>query len=271
MDDLLEPPGTTAIVARLRAAGCVFSEEEAALLLGATASPAELEGMIVRRVAGFPLEHILGWAEFDGARFAVTEGVFVPRRRSTLLVREAASAASRAQSHRPAAIPVVLDLCCGTGALGGAVRSRVPGIELWAADIDRAAVGCARTNLGLDDERVLTGDLFEPLPQKLRGGIDIILCNTPYVPSGELGMLPPEARHHEPRAALDGGVDGLDVQRRVAAEARFWLRPGGLLFVEAGRQQARVTSAIFDRAGLEPRIVEDAELDATVVIGREPL
>lgn len=249
-----------AIVSALRAAGCVFAEDEARLLLAAGASPAELEGMVERRVAGFPLEHILGWAEFCGLRIAVGLGVFVPRRRTEFLVHEAAALAT------PGA--VALDLCCGSGALGKALLDAVDGLELYAADIEPAAVAYARRNL--DPTRVFQGDLFDPLPRSLAGRIDILLCNTPYVPTDSIETMPPEARLHEPRVTLDGGPDGLVVQRRVAALAPGWLAPGGHLLVEASEDQAPLTAEIFANAGLIPRIASSEELDATVVVGTRP-
>jgi release factor glutamine methyltransferase len=249
-----------AIVSALRAAGCVFAEDEARLLLAAEATPAQLEAMVARRVAGFPLEHILGWAEFRGLRIAVGPGVFVPRRRTEFLVEEAAALAM------PGA--TVLDLCCGSGALGAALMAAVDGLDLYAADIEPAAVAYARRNL--DPSRVFEGDLFDPVPAALAGRIDILLCNTPYVPTDAIATMPPEARLHEPRVTLDGGPDGLAVQRRVAAEAPRWLAPGGHLLVEASESQAPLTALIFASAGLIPRIADSEELDATVVIGTRP-
>ena len=128
-----------AVVRRLRAAGCVFAEDEARLLLAEARTADQLDALVERRVAGEPLEHLLGWAEFAGLRIAVGPGVFVPRRRTEVLVAEAVALA------RPGA--VVVDLCCGSGAVGVAVASAVPGIELHAADVDPAAVACARANL----------------------------------------------------------------------------------------------------------------------------
>src|ERR1022692_3801195 len=127
------------VVARLRAAGCVFAEDEARLLIAAARTPADLAGLVDRRVAGLPLEHVLGWAEFCGLRIAVDAGVFVPRRRTEFLVREAAAAC------RPGA--VVVDLCCGSGAVGAALAVAVGRVELHATDIDPAAVRCARRNV----------------------------------------------------------------------------------------------------------------------------
>ncbi|MEU4746430.1 putative protein N(5)-glutamine methyltransferase, partial [Actinosynnema sp. NPDC023658] len=219
------------VVARLRAAGCVFAEDEARVLVAAAGSPAELELLTARRVAGLPLEHVVGWAEFCGVRVAVDPGVFVPRRRTEFLVRVAVGVA------RPGA--VVVDLCCGSGAVGAAVAARVAGVELHAVDVDPAAVRCARRNVG--SGRVYEGDLYEPLPRSLLGRVGVLVANAPYVPTGAIGLMPPEAREHEPLVALDGGEDGLDVQRRVIADAVRWLAPGGRLLVETGARQAAGT------------------------------
>ncbi len=154
-----------------------------------------------------------------------------------------------------------MDLCCGTGAVGAAVAAAVPGVEVHAADIDPAAVACARRNL----PRVYPGDLYAALPGQLRGRVDLLVVNAPYVPTAAIATMPPEARDHEPRGALDGGADGLDVQRRVAVDAPAWLRPGGAMLVETGADQAPHTAALFAAAGLRPQVAH-AE-DATVVIG----
>jgi release factor glutamine methyltransferase len=163
------------IVTRLRAAGCVFAEDEARLLISEAHSPSDLEGMVERRVAGHPLEHVLGWAEFCGLRIAVEPGVFVPRRRTEVLVRRAAALAG------PRA--VVVDLCCGSGGVGAALLATVDVAELHAVDIDPAAVRCARRNVPATDGRVYEGDLYEPLPPTLMGRVDIMVANAPYVPT----------------------------------------------------------------------------------------
>lgn len=256
-------PDDDAVVTRLRAAGCVFAEEEAALLRSAAARDAALLATLVeRRAGGEPLEQVVGWAEFCGLRIAVEPGVFVPRRRTGFLVRQAVPLA------RPG--DVVVDLCCGSGALGAALASAVPGLELHAADVDPAAVRCARRNLAAAGGRVVQGDLFEPLPPSLRGRVAVLLANVPYVPSAELAFLPPEARDHEPRTALDGGDDGLDLLRRVAAGAPEWLAPRGSLLSETGEAQAPAALAVLRNAGLLPRLAEDDGLGATVVIGTAP-
>jgi release factor glutamine methyltransferase len=245
------------VVSRLRAAGCVFAEDEARLIASAARSPGELDAMVDRRVAGLPLEQVLGWAEFCGLRITVDPGVFVPRRRTEFLVQQAAALA------RPA--DAIVDLCCGAGAIGTALAAAADGAEVHAVDIDPAAVRCARQNV---PGHVYEGDLYEPLPSGLRGRVAIVVANVPYVPTGEIGFLPPEARAHEPLTALDGGPDGLDVLRRVAVGAPGWLAPGGYLLIETSDRQAPRAAAAFAASGLTPRVATSADLDATVVIGR---
>lgn len=252
-------PAVASIAARLRAAGCVFAEDEARLLVSAARTPAELDDMVDRRAGGLPLEHVLGWAEFCGLRLAVDPGVFVPRPRTEFLVRQAAALA------RPGA--VVVDLCCGSGAMGMALAAAVGPVELHAVDLDPAAVRCARRNLAPLGGQVYEGDLYAVLPAALRGRVDVLVASPPYVPTGAIGLLPPEARVHEPRVALDGGADGLDVVRRVVAGASGWLAPGGHLLVETSEGQARETAEAAARAGLAARLTYDEELDATAVIG----
>ncbi|MFE9889908.1 putative protein N(5)-glutamine methyltransferase [Streptomyces scopuliridis] len=259
------------IVTRLRAAGCVFAEDEARLLISTAATPDDLAAMVDRRVGGLPLEHVLGWAEFCGLRIAVDPGVFVPRRRTEFLVRQAAAtalAATAAAFAWPGA--VVVDLCCGSGALGAALAGILDRAELHAADIDPAAVRCARRNVAAVGGRVYEGDLYGPLPAALLGRVDVLLANVPYVPTEEVGLLPPEARIHEARVALDGGADGLDVLRRVTAEAPRWLAPGGSLLVETSEHQAARAVETVAGSGLIPRVARSDELYATVVVGTMP-
>jgi release factor glutamine methyltransferase len=240
----------------------VYAEEEAALLLGEAASPEELDRMVQDRVDGWPLEQVLGWAELSGVRVRVGRDVFVPRRRSELLVREALTVA-RGSTRRP----VVVDLCCGCGAVGVAVAVLHGDVELHAVELDAASAACARGNVVPTGGVVHEGDLFDPLPASLRGRVDVLVVNAPYVPSDELTFLPSEAREHEPLMALDGGDDGVAIQRRVAAGARGWLAPGGHLLVETSERQVPLTVAAFESAGLVARVAVDDDLGATVVVG----
>ncbi|MFF2503196.1 putative protein N(5)-glutamine methyltransferase [Streptomyces sp. NPDC058067] len=253
------PPSHPAVVSTLRAAGCVFAEEEADILVSTARTPDELAAMVARRVDGLPLEHVVGWAEFCGLRITLEPGVFVPRRRTEFLARQAVALAP------PGA--VVLDLCCGSGAVAAALAGHADPAELHAADLDPSAVRCARRNVAPFGGLVHEGDLYAPLPATLRGRVDILAANGPYVPTGDVALLPPEARDHERRMALDGGADGLDIMRRVAAGAVEWLAPGGHLFVETSERQADEAVAAVVRGGLSARVVTDDDLYATVVIG----
>jgi release factor glutamine methyltransferase len=251
--------GADDLVATLRAAGCVFAEQEAALLREAADGPGELAAMVARRVSGLPLEQVVGWAEFCGLRLVVEPGVFVPRRRTEALAREAVRLAGAVAS------PVAVDLCCGVGAVAAVLADA--GAEVYASDVEPAAVRCARRNLAGRAE-VLEGDLAEPLPARLRGRVDVLTANVPYVPTAEIGLLPPEARDHEPQVTLDGGVDGLRVLARVAALAPSWLAPGGSVLCETSERQAADALSLLTDAGLAARTVVDEDLGATVVVGR---
>lgn len=252
-------PDLDRIVVRLRGSGSVFAEDEAELLFAEARTPHELEAMVEQRVAGLPLEVIVGWADFCGLRIMVEPGVFVPRRRTEVIVREAAAVAS------PDA--VVLDLCCGTGAVGVAIHVALGGVELYASDIEPAAVRCARRNVEPLGGQVFKGDLYESLPASLRGRVDLLVVNAPYVPTDAIALMPPEARDHEPHITLDGGVDGVDIQRRVAAEAGEWLAPGGHLLIETSREQANRTVEAFRAGGLTADVRRAEDVDGTVVIG----
>ncbi|NED94275.1 putative protein N(5)-glutamine methyltransferase [Phytoactinopolyspora alkaliphila] len=251
----------SAVVSQLRAFGCVYAEEEAELLSCASRTQAHLDAMVVQRGSGLPIEHIVGWAEFCGQRVLVDPGVFVPRRRTEFLVHQAVALAPPA--------PVVLDMCCGSGAVGVALVALLGDVDLHAADIDPAAVRCARRNLDPLGGRVYQGDLYGPVPDALRGAVSILVANTPYVPTDAIGLLPHEARLHEPRQALDGGPDGLDIQRRVAAAARPWLARGGHMLVETSERQGPRTAEILAGNGLAVRVAHSDRYDATVVIGTQ--
>ncbi|WP_082687414.1 putative protein N(5)-glutamine methyltransferase [Curtobacterium oceanosedimentum] len=256
-------PARAALAARLRSAGSVFAEVEADLLLEAgDGDPVKLRGLVQRRLGGEPLEVVLGWAAFDGHRVRVAPGVFVPRTRTTVVVEQAAR-----RLHR---YDRVVDLCCGVGAISVALLGRVGALDLVAADIDPDAVDVAAENIG-DRGIVVLGDLFTPLPERLRGAVDVVAVNAPYVPSGALSTMPAEAREHERLVALDGGPDGLDVHRRVAAGAGEWLRPGGAVVIEVSSDQAPVSAAVFEGAGFTVTIASDAEVDGTCIVAELPV
>jgi release factor glutamine methyltransferase len=257
------------VVSTLREAGCVFAEDEAALLCAEAGNASQLAAMVARRTGGEPLELVLGWAEFRGLRIAIEPGVFVPRQRTAYLAELASGFLAPGD--------VIVDLCCGAGAIGASlldtIRRRGEGdIELHAADVSDAAVHCARENLStaIDDgiAFVYQGDLDAPLPPGIAGRVSVLTANVPYVPSGEIALLPAEARDYEPLSALDGGSDGLDILRRVAGAAPRWLKHDGALLIEISDRQQDSAIAAFEAAGLEPSVHESEDYFSTVLIGR---
>ncbi len=254
----------------LRSVGCVYAEDEAAILLDSADSPEILARMLARRAHGYPLEHIVGWARFYGLKMSVAPGVFVPRLRSEFLVGQVlASIPGIPLGNEPLRI---LDLCCGCGAVGAAVAHDMAdgphAVELHAADIDPTALSCAAENVAPFKGQIHCGDLFAALPRELRGTFHIIAANAPYVPSSALEFMPQEARVHEPEVALDGGIDGLEVHRRIAAEAQHWLRPGGVLLMESSARQAADSAGIMASHGFLTSVASNDDLGGTVVTGR---
>jgi release factor glutamine methyltransferase len=212
------------------------------------------------RASGLPLEYVLGFTMFCGLRIEVKRGVFVPRQRTEFLVQQAQALTRNGD--------IVVDLCCGSGAVGAAIATNLNQILLHSVDIDPIAVQCASNNITNIGGNVYEGDLYHGLPYWLRGRVNIIVANVPYVPTDLIQLLPQEARLYEPKWAFDGGKDGLDLQRKAAEKAPHWLAPGGHLLVETSEMQAAQTLKIFANAGLTTKIARDDELDATVVIGK---
>lgn len=233
--------------------------------MGQAGDPGHLETMVRSRLDGMPLEQVLGWAQFGGLRVAVEPGVFVPRRRTEVLAELSLAVARDAGSQGRAA--VVVELCCGSGAVSAFLLAALHDLELYASDVDPVAVRCARGNLG-ERAHVIRGDLYESLPSALAGRVDVVVSNAPHVPIGELGLMPAEARQYEPAMALISGDDGLDVLREVIAGAPARLAEGGSLLVETGAAQADETAALMEAVGLRSRIVRSEERAATVVIGQ---
>lgn len=252
------PQLVKAIAARLKAAGCVFAEDEARLMIEEADDTRALAAMIERRGAGEPLQQILGWAMFANQRVAIAPGVFVPRRRTEFLFLQAAKNAERGD--------VVLDLCCGAAPISMALAAVKRNIELHCSDIDPVAIECAEKNLEGIEAHTYVGDMFEPLPVVLRGRINVLVANVPYVPTSAIETMPAEARKYEKREALDGGVDGLDFQRIVAQEASGWIKRDGCVMFETSEQQAEKSLEIFRENELKPELLKDEELDAHVVI-----
>ena len=249
-----------ALVARLRAAGCVFAEEEAAVLRAAASNADALERMVARRTAGEPLEVVVGYAEFAGLRIPVAVGVFVPRVRTELVARLAVELAPPSS--------IVVDLCCGSGAIAAAVANSRPDLTVWAADIDPVAIALASTTLAHFGAHAVVSDMDAALPASLRGRVAVVASCPPYVPTAEVALMPPEARVHEPLASLDGGATGAAMQARVFDTARRLLAPRGVCIVETSEHLCDATLEAAVAVGLTAQVETDDEIDAIVVVAR---
>ena len=243
----------------LAAAGCVSARAEADWLLEEAPDEQALRALVARRVAGEPLQYVIGWAPFGRLRLAVGPGAFVPRPETEGLADRAATRLRAAPappegSGEPRGgvpvRPVAVDLCTGSGAIACFLATEVPGARVLATELDPGALAWARDNAERFGVELLAGDLDAPLPAELAGRVDVLCANVPYVPSGAIATLPTDVRDHEPRLALDGGPDGLDVLRRLAPRAVHWLAPEGTLLCEIGEDQAEAATALLVAAGL---------------------
>ena len=252
--------------ATLRSAGCLAPREEAGLLLRAvdeaglpTAADraARLGELVRRRCAGEPLVWLLGQARFCGETVRVGPGVYVPRPQSEAL---ALAALSRLPERG-----LAVDLCTGSGALAVVLQRRRPSARVWATEIDPGAAACARSN----GVRVCEGDMAAGLPPELRGRVDVVTAVVPYVPTGELPLLPRDVVAYEPRRALDGGHDGTRLLRRAAREAALLLRPGGSLVLELGGNEAELLRPLLAEQGYrDVELLLDAEGDPRGLVCR---
>jgi release factor glutamine methyltransferase len=238
------------MVARLRAAGCVFAEREAALIRATFADPAAREVAVLRRVGGEPLEYVVGQAAFGEVAVEIGPGCFIPRARAVALV----DAADRWGVERVS--PIVLDLGCGSGAVAALLVHRHPSWRVVASDVDDAALTWARRNASVFGFMVHRGSWWSALPDAMQGQVDLAVAHLPYVPTDEVTRLPRDFRDHEPRAAVDGGADGLEPLRAVAADAARWLRPDGLLLTQVAQTQVEAAAAVSQRLGLGWSVVE---------------
>lgn len=246
------------LVGQLRAAGCVFAEDEAALLIAHEPDAVARDALVARRVAGEPLETILGWVAFAGLRLDVAPGVFVPRVRTELLARLAIDALPPGGT--------LVDLCCGVGAIAAAVAHNRPDVRVIAVDLDPASIAVAARNLARYGATALVSDMDAGITSPA----DVVTACPPYVPTAEIAFMPAEARDFEPRAALDGGDDGTDLQAAVFLAAARLLRPGGVAIVETSENQAERTAQRAVEAGLLPGVGRDDVLGATVIVAVSP-
>jgi release factor glutamine methyltransferase len=226
--------GRDAVVARLERAGCINASEEADQLRAATTTAEQLEAALTRRAAGEPLAWITGRTSFCGMTLHVDPGVYVPRRQTESLAEKAGA--------RLPATGRAADLCTGSGAVAAHLRAVAPDARIVAVDSDPLAVRCARSNR----VTAIVGDLGAPLASD---SFDLVTAVAPYVPTGALAFLPRDVTDHEPRAALDGGADGLHVVRRAIADAARLLRVGGSIVLEIGGDQLDPTTAALADAG----------------------
>lgn len=194
---------------------------------------------VKRRAAGEPLQYVTGEMPFRHLCVRVRPGVLIPRPETEVLV-DVALAKLPPQAR-------AADLCTGSGCVALSLAHEREGVTVWATDLSPAAVEVAGDNavrLGLDDRvTILAGDLFGPLPQELRGRLDLVVANPPYIPSSAMADLPAEVAGFEPGLALDGGPDGLDLARRILAEAPDWLRPGGRIALELDERNVGAAAA----------------------------
>jgi release factor glutamine methyltransferase len=220
--------------------------------------------MVARRAAGEPFPFLTGRIEFYGLDLEVRPGPFVPRPSSELTVARAVKRLRRRKR------PVVVDVCAGTGPIALAIADELPRAEVWAADIDSAALRLGRRNaraLGIDNVAFRHSDMYSGLPRRLEGTVDVITGHIPYVPADEIDDLPTEVRAYEPVHTLsDRSPDGLGLIRRAADEASRWLKPGGWLLIEVSPDLPNKVGRICRKAGLSDIGEATDEDDLSVVV-----
>ncbi len=258
------------LVTRLRAAGCVFAEEEAQILRRHAIDDDELARWADRRVAGEPLEHIVGVVEFGGLGLSVGPAVFIPRQRTRLIAAVASDEVGAALAADPRA--VFVEPYCGAAPIAAVVARHHPTAVVAVSDIDPAALRYAETNLG-PSATVVPGRGLSGLPAELRGSVVVIAAVPPYVPDEELDLMPGEAREYEPVATHAGGRGGLDEVGLLVEESAGWLRPGGVLFVELHRDQAPEAVRLAETARLRATTISshssyDDDGHTTVLVAR---
>ena len=229
-----------------------------------------LRDLVKRRRAFEPIAYLRGYREFYGLRFRVDKRVLVPRPDTETLVDAALTRSTHvSMSMRQ------LDLCTGSGCVAIAMARQRPTAQVFASDISADALAVARDNalrLGAYNVAFVQGDLFAPFaPPPAGERFDVITANPPYIATSEVATLMPDVRDHEPRLALDGGADGLDLVRRIVREAPEHLEPGGVLAMEIGAGEAEATVALFEASGFaDVRTHRDIARIERVVSGVRP-
>lgn len=225
--------------------------------------------MVTRRAGGEPLPWLTGHIEFYGLDLEVRPGPFVPRPSSELTVSRAARKLRRRRS------PVVIDVCTGAGPIAIAIADEFPDARVWGADIDAEGLRQARRNaraLNVANATFLKSNMYDGLPKRLSGEVDVITGHVPYVPLDEIDDLPTEVREFEPISTLSdqSGGDGLDLMRRAVGESVEWLKPGGWLLLEVSDDLGTRMRRMMRRAGLDDRgVASDADGLSIVVEARK--
>ena len=239
-----------------------LSDEERALLRDG----------VRRRATGEPLQYVTGEVAFRHLVVKVRPGVLIPRPETEVLVDSVLGAVDAAIAARGEAL--VADICTGSGCIALAIAQERPEARVVATDLSPLAVQVTAENaerLGLATRvESFEGDLFSPLARDLLGGFDVVISNPPYVPSADVPDLPAEVAGFEPHLALDGGVDGLGIYRRILLDAQAWLRPGGLLAVELDERMVRTAAAEALQWYEDVRVVEDLTGRDRIVIAKTP-
>lgn len=265
---------------RLDAAGVPTPDVDARLLLDAVEERfgslagcprGVLDGMVERRAARVPLQVVLGRTTFRWVDLEVTSGVFVPRPETEIVAGLAIDACGGIDA------PLVAEPCTGTAAITCALLTEVPGVRVHATDVDEEAVALARHNVarvlageasplghaprGDATATVHAGELLAPLDvadETLRGRLDVLVSNPPYLPVGDLAGMAPEVADHDPHVALFGGDDGHELVDRLLTLAAAWLRPGGTVVIEIDDRRGEDAATAAAGAGLtDVRVAPD--------------
>ena len=221
-------------------AGCIAAREEADELIRAAAGNSDvLDDLVSRRTNGEPIAWLTGSVTFCDVELFVARGVYVPRSQTEPLARRAATLLPNAG--------VAADLCTGVGAIAAVLAAAVPTARVLATELDMTAARCARRN-GVD---VFEGYLDGPLPREFEHRVDVLTAAVPYVPTESLRLLPRDVQAFEPRLALDGGPDGMDLLSEVVRRSARWLRPGRWILLELGGDQADPIGRLLHEVGFE--------------------
>ena len=251
------------VTAQLRAAGCVFAEDEADILRETAGDDTGHLARLVRaRADGAPLEPLVGWVEFAGRRLSVGPGVFVPRQRTLRLLDLVLGELRRPPGTRARTF---VEAFAGVAPLAAVVSSELPGMRVLACEPDPAALQHATANLA-GRGAALSSDVLSGLPDSHRGHVDVIASVPPYVPHDDMALLPREARDHEPASALRGGPDGLRWIRALIDEASDWIQPGGLLLVELSDHQLAAAAQYGVGRGWRQEPTEQEDESRTTVL-----